>query len=64
MRKTHIKDIRLANNAGIAFPVCQANVDLLDMDKTGWIMAPADQATCQHCRRLYVKRYPWTELKP
>jgi hypothetical protein len=59
--KTHIRDIRLFNNAGMPFPVCQANAPLLDVDKARWPYADKSVATCKHCQRLYPKRYPWTK---
>jgi hypothetical protein len=57
--KTHIRDIRLFNNAGVSLPVCKANAKLLDTECRAPIAAHPDQATCAHCRRLYPKRYPW-----
>lgn len=63
MQKTHIKDIRLASNAGIGFPVCQV-ADVLDLDKTRWRMAArAEDATCERCQRAYAKQYPWAVAK-
>jgi hypothetical protein len=58
--KTHIRDIRLFNNAGISMPVCYAIQSPLDLDKTGLpISQRPEQATCKHCQRVYPKRYPW-----
>lgn len=57
--KTHIKDIRLYNNAGMSFPVCQASAKLLDTDKSAWKADRARKATCKHCMRAYAKRYRW-----
>lgn len=58
--KTHMKDIRLSSNAGIGFPVCQANTTLLDMDKTSWkITNNIKLVTCAHCIRMQPKAYPW-----
>ena len=61
MKKTHIRDIRLFNNAGMSFPVCQANAPLLDLDKGHWPCARREQATCKHCQRAYTRLYPWTK---
>jgi hypothetical protein len=58
--KAHIRDIRLFNNAGISFPVCQASVKLLDMDKTAWPTSNDHRdATCAHCKVAFQKRYEW-----
>lgn len=57
--KMHIKDIRLFNNAGMSFPVCQAGAKLLDLDKTAWKTGTEDEATCKRCMRAYAKRYGW-----
>ena len=58
--KLHIRDIRLFNNAGISFPVCQASVKMLDLDKTAWSCAKERKdATCAHCKVAFQKRYEW-----
>lgn len=62
--KTHIRDIRLYNNAGISFPVCRAGAEMLDLDCTRYEMAnPETAATCLRCPDAYKKRYPWTQTK-
>lgn len=61
--KLHIRDIRLANNAGIAFPVCQIRDEgPLDVDKTIWPTTSAKLGTCKNCRRAFLKRYPWAAV--
>ena len=58
--KLHISDIRLSNNAGIDMPVCvAARPGPLDLDATAWPTVAPDDATCQHCRRAFAKRYGW-----
>ena len=60
--KTHIRDIRLFNNAGISFAMCKlpAENKPLDLDAgTGLPMAHPDKATCSNCKRAYTKRYSW-----
>ena len=32
MKRTHFRDLRLFNNAGLEFPTCKANAKLLDLD--------------------------------
>jgi hypothetical protein len=61
--KTHFRDIRLRNNAGMDFPLCFASAPLLDLDK-GCLSTVADFAkvTCQHCKRMAPKRYPWASF--
>lgn len=59
---SHIQDIRLANNAGMSFPVCKANAPLLDLDAAHWAIA-SDRylATCKRCIRLFPLRYQWVQ---
>lgn len=60
MTKIHLEDIRLYNNAGISFPVCQRNAKMLDLDKTGWTTAGnIEDVTCKLCVKLAPKYYPW-----
>jgi hypothetical protein len=61
--KTHLRDIRLRNNAGMAFPVCYAGAELLDVDK-GHLPTTGEFAdvTCEHCRVRGPKRYPWASF--
>lgn len=56
----HLEDIRLKNNAGMAFPVCYAGAKLLDLDKSGLPLTPhQDKATCKRCKKAFAKRYSW-----
>jgi hypothetical protein len=56
----HARDIRLSNNAGMAFPVCAAQAPLLDTDKSRWLTTgDIHLVTCQNCLRTWPKRYPW-----
>ena len=52
MTKTHFRDTRLFNNAGMPFPTCYAGARLLDLDK-GRLPTTNNQTnvTCQHCLR-------------
>lgn len=59
MTKTHIADIRLANNAGMNFPVCRAGDRLLNLDCGHWQMVKAEEVTCRRCQAAYARRYPW-----
>lgn len=61
--KTHMRDIRLAGNAGMQFPVCYASAELLDTDK-GYLPTTGEfkEVTCAHCRRMAPKRYPWASF--
>ena len=62
--KTHMRDLRLRNNAGMDFPTCQANAPLLDLEASRWEMTRDPfAATCKNCSKIYRKRYPWT-LQP
>lgn len=51
-RATHFRSLRLANNAGIDFPLCYANAARLDMEK-GRLPLTTDRTkvTCGRCRR-------------
>lgn len=56
----HLRDIRLANNAGIHFPVCRAGEVTLNLDATRWPLTHVwADVTCGTCRRLALQRYPW-----
>jgi hypothetical protein len=58
--KTHLRDIRLRNNAGMDFPVCQAGARLLDTDKGRWPTTGEWSAvTCLKCLKQAPKAYPW-----
>jgi hypothetical protein len=58
--KVHMRDIRLFNNAGMQFPVCQAGAALLDCDKGHWqITTNEAEVTCKLCPARYRKYYPW-----
>lgn len=55
-RKVHKESIRLYNNAGFSFPVCQRGAPLLDLDKTAWTTTGDNaQVTCAHCKRVVAK---------
>lgn len=59
-RRTHLSDIRLHNNAGISFPLCQVGTKALDLEKTGWkTSGNTYEVNCKHCIRMAPKRYPW-----
>ncbi len=62
MLKTHIRDLRLRNNAGIDIPVCKANARLLNTSSR-YEFTTIDKPTCKLCLRLYPKRYPWAVRK-
>lgn len=66
--KTHMEDIRLANNAGMSFPVCHRNPKItnnnpngyLDLDKSYYsITGDKTKVSCKHCIRLFKIYYPW-----
>jgi hypothetical protein len=60
--RTHIRDLRLFNNAGISFPVCRASDEKLDLDKSSWpTVAHPKDSTCNNCKIAFRKRYPWAE---
>ncbi len=64
MKKVHMQDIRLNNNAGVSVPVCMAFGRLLDPDKSHWeITAEFDKVTCRSCQRIFKRRYPWAKGK-
>lgn len=58
--KTHLKDIRLYNNAGISMPLCRATARLLDLDATAWKKTGKwEEVTCLNCLKMAPQRYPW-----
>jgi len=51
----HYRDLRLFNNAGIAFPACRAGDELLDMDCGSWPTSGIKQnVTCPECLILIL----------
>jgi hypothetical protein len=51
--KIHKRDSMLFNNAGMAYPTCQSNTQLLDTDKSAWkTTGDNDKVTCKKC--LYI----------
>ncbi len=63
-KNVHMRDIRLSNNAGIDFPVCHANAEMLDLDKSRLpTTGKMQEVTCERCKRMYFKRYPWASGK-
>jgi hypothetical protein len=62
--KTHMRDIRLRNNGGMDYPVCQANAKLLDLTKAHWpLTGDLTKVTCENCKRSYPLQYPWAHVK-
>lgn len=58
-RLVHFRSVRLYNNAGMVFPLCQAHKDL-DLDKCHWHMTTdAQDVTCQKCRDI-KHQYPFS----
>ncbi len=58
--KIHMRDIRMRNNAGINFPVCHANEEMLSLEKTRReIVSDINNVTCKHCLKRYPQYYPW-----
>ena len=58
MKKTHYRDLRLRNNAGVDFPLCYADAPLLDTAKsylptTGRL----DSVTCKRCLAITKARH-------
>jgi len=54
--KIHHQDLRLFNNAGMKFPTCKANADMLNLEYC-WlpISANIEDVTCKHCLKTYMK---------
>ena len=63
MRLAHVRDIQLANNAGIALPVCMAGARLLNTGFRGRVLSYEDAKqsprACPKCLKGYAKLYPW-----
>ena len=57
MKKVHLMDRRLRNNAGMDFPLCYADAPLLDVIKsyleTTWRL---DSVTCKRCLAIVKSR--------
>jgi len=57
--RVHLRHLRLFVNAGMHFPVCYANAELLDTYKSGLkTTADWDAVTCSNCRLAARDRYP------
>lgn len=54
--KIHLKHQRLFINAGMEYPACYANTELLDTDK-GKLQTTSkrENITCKHCLRIERK---------
>jgi len=63
MKKVHLRDLRLRNNAGIEYPCCQANGGLIDLDKPYKLSSEEKEITCKHCQRAAQRKYPWAMWK-
>lgn len=51
-KKMHFRDIRLFVNAGMSFPTCHANAELLDLDKNyWWTTNRKEDVTCKKCKK-------------
>jgi hypothetical protein len=59
-RKTHFRDVRLFNNAGMNFPTCRANEKMLDLE-AAWLPISAEihEVTCKHCLKAYHYNNPF-----
>lgn len=57
-RVTHIKDIRLQNNAGVIYPTCLSGKSTMTMT-SAFAFADSDKATCKNCIKCFKKYYPW-----
>jgi hypothetical protein len=54
--KVHLRDNRLFVNAGMNYPTCQANVELLNLDASHWITTGnLNLVTCKHCLKNKVR---------
>ncbi len=53
----HLHSTRLFVNAGMEFPLCQANARLLDCDKGHWkTTGNVRKVECRNCLRVYGAR--------
>ena len=58
-RVVHLRDIRLSNNAGFDFPVCEAGRALLRTNIRFKTSAQWAAVTCARCKAQAPRRYPW-----
>jgi hypothetical protein len=58
-RRTHLRDIRLHNNAGMDLPVCEAGRSILRTESTFTTTGELARVTCPRCLAQAAKRYPW-----
>jgi len=53
MKRTHKRDLRLRNNAGMDYPACQVTDGPLDTDKGRWTTTgDDDKVTCKNCQKI------------
>jgi len=53
----HFRNLRFRNNAGMDFPQCYSNADLLDLDKGRLPTTGVDtEVTCKRCLRYLKKK--------
>jgi hypothetical protein len=54
--KMHLKDNQLYVNAGMNFPTCHADAELLDLEKA-WLPLTSEinEVTCKRCKAKYYK---------
>ena len=59
----HLRDLRLLNNAGMDYPLCRADDELLDTevhhDPEWQTTANAKECDCLDCWERAGKAYPW-----
>lgn len=57
--KIHFFSLRLRNNAGMDFPLCYANAELLDLSKARLPMTwDGEEVSCLHCMRRVTTERP------
>jgi hypothetical protein len=56
--KTHFRNIRLRNNAGMDFPECKAYQEYLDLDSGRWpTTGNQKDVTCKNCIKMIKKQW-------
>jgi hypothetical protein len=51
--KTHFTHQRLFVNAGMKFPACEGNAELLNLDAGRWnISSDVYEVTCKKCKKI------------
>ena len=59
----HYRDLRLFVNAGMNFPSCRSNEELLDLEFDGKVVIDKKEVDCEECKAKALTEWPFTPLE-